>query len=79
MNLRVRKPTTTVFMFPANVVRIIRPSIVGAMSGTVYHFKNRHRGPQHRMAVRNWAAEVKRLDANSAYSTAWAQLSTAAQ
>lgn len=75
-NIRIRKQTATRFEYPSNVVRIMRPQIERTLSTVKHHFVNRHNeidGALYRHAARNWAAEVKRLDANSAYSTALAQ------
>jgi hypothetical protein len=74
--LRIRKQTETRFQFPENVVRIVRPTIYTAMHAVKHHFANRHNaidGALYRQAARNWANEVRRIDANSAYSTALAQ------
>jgi hypothetical protein len=71
--LRIRKETEILFHYPSNVVRIVRPEIAFAMNACKHHFANRHKGPEHRRAARNWAEGVKKRDANSGYSTALAQ------
>ncbi len=71
--LRIREQTDTRFEFPSNVVRIMRPQIQSAMRAVKHHFANRHKGAEYRKAARNWAAEVRRVDAGSGYSTALAQ------
>jgi len=61
------------YQYPENIVRIMKPQIVNLRSAVAHHFKHRHDG-RGNQAVRNWIAELRRVDRSSGYSEALSQL-----
>ena len=76
--MRIRIPTTP-SRRPENVVRIVRPQVARAMATLQHHYTRRHDvSAPYRAQARNWAQEVKRIDASSGYSSCLAATRTRA-
>ena len=61
---------------PETVVRVMRPQIVNLRAVVAHHFKHRHDG-RGSIAVKNWIAELRRIDRASGYSEALRQIQEA--
>jgi hypothetical protein len=59
--------------YPETIVRVMKPQIINLKVAIACHFKNRHDG-RGNQAVRNWIAELRRIDKASGYSEALAQI-----
>ena len=69
--MRVRQETRD-FLYPREVVSTMKPQIIGALLALKHHFRNRRLYGT--APARSWAKELKRIDANSGYSTALQQI-----
>ena len=59
--------------YPETVVRVMRLQIVNLRAVVAHHFKHRHDG-RGTGAVRNWIAELRRIDRASGYTDALRQI-----